>query len=77
MRTRSIHPSTPLVSGLIAALAFMAGATAFEFGRSTAIADAGTLDVPIDAVAVNAPAMPPRLRRLQTFSLTFGQSWRL
>ncbi len=57
MRTRSIHPSTPLVSGLIAALAFMAGATAFEFGRSTAIADAGTLDVPIDAVAPNAPAI--------------------
>jgi uncharacterized protein len=57
MRGPSMHPSTPLVSGLIAALAFMAGAAAFEFGRSTAAADFGPLDVTSESLVQVSPVI--------------------
>ncbi|WP_394694659.1 divergent polysaccharide deacetylase family protein [Hyphobacterium sp.] len=57
MRKRTLHPSTPLVSGLIAALAFMAGAAAFEFGRSTAEAETRAVDFPAESIAMVAPSV--------------------
>lgn len=47
MTRRSIHPATPLVSGLITALAFLAGAAAFEIGRATAEADPRPVEISV------------------------------
>lgn len=63
MNYRSIHPATPLVSGLIAALAFLAGAAAFEIGRASAQADSPpvqswTISPEPAAPAISAPVLP-------------------
>jgi len=52
MGLSTIHPSTPLVSGLITALAFMAGATAFELGRTSAAAETPVAETPTTVAAI-------------------------
>ena len=59
MRPRSTHPSTPLVSGLIASLVFLAGAAAFEYGRTSAEADVGLYAEPLPVVAIDTPLIEP------------------
>lgn len=63
MTHRSIHPAAPLVSGLIAALAFLAGAAAFEIGRASAQTDSPpaeswTASPEPAAPAISAPVLP-------------------
>lgn len=55
MSRNSIHPATPLISGLITSLAFLSGAAAFEIGRAAAEADPR----PAETWTASAEPAPP------------------